>query len=66
MYHITCSGHEPEKLVKLEMEEPSRLIQIGDELFVPLYIQTGVEKSDIVASLLKQLHEVIDAIATIE
>ena len=52
------------KLIKLELEEPSRLIQDGDVLYVPLFIPTGVEKSDILKSLLKQMQEVIDILAT--
>src|SRR3972149_877420 len=48
------------KLIKLELEEPSRLIHIEDRLYVPLFIPIGVEKSDIIKYLLKQIQEVID------
>ena len=54
-----------EKLVKLEMEEPSHLIQVGEELLVPLYIPTGVEKSDVVDSLLAQLRVVLGYLGVI-
>jgi len=53
------------KLIKLELEEPSRLIHIEDRLYVPLFIPIGVEKSDIIKYLLKQIQEVIDILATI-
>lgn len=55
-----------EKLVRLEMEEPTRLFQIYDELLIPLYIPTNVEKADVVTSLLTQLYEVIDVMRTVE
>lgn len=53
------------KLIKFEMEEPSRLIHIEDRLYVPLFIPIGVEKNDIIKSLLKQIQEVIDILATV-
>ncbi|MDP1624451.1 MAG: hypothetical protein Q8L64_01650 [bacterium] len=53
------------KLIKLELEEPSRLLHIENRLYVPLFIPMGVEKSDIIKSLLKQLQEVIDILSTI-
>lgn len=53
------------KLTKLEMEEPSRLIQIKNELFVPLFIPVGNEKSQAVESLVAQVREVTNVLATI-
>ena len=53
------------KLIKLELEEPSRLLQIEDRLYVPLFIPTGVERSDVKKSLLKQIQEVTDILATV-
>lgn len=53
------------KLIKLELEEPSRLIHIEDRLCVPIFIPTSVEKSDVIKYMLKQIREVIDILATI-
>jgi len=53
------------KLIKLELEEPSRLIQDGNLLYVPLFIPTGAEKNEVIKSLLKQIQEVIDILATL-
>jgi hypothetical protein len=61
----TFASEAKTKLIRLGLEVPSRLIHDGDTLFVPLFIPTGVEKSDIVKSLLKQIQEVIDILATI-
>jgi len=47
------------------MEEPSRLFQIGDELYVPIFIPMGVEKDDVVRSLIQQIQEIIDILATV-
>jgi len=62
------SSFSPEakkKLSVLEFEEPTRLFQDGDELLVPLFLPTGVEKSDILKFLLKQIQEVTDILATV-
>jgi hypothetical protein len=53
------------KLIKLELEEPSRLLHIEDRLYVPISILTGVEKSDIIKSMLSRLQEVIDIVGSI-
>jgi len=52
-------------LIKFEMEEPPRLIQDGDSLLVPLFIPTSAEKTEVMKSLLKQIQEVIDILATL-
>ena len=53
------------KLIKLELEEPSRLLHIEDRLYVPLFIPLGVEKIEIIKSLHNQIKEVIDILATV-
>ncbi|MBK9049670.1 MAG: hypothetical protein IPL78_01745 [Chloroflexi bacterium] len=55
-----------EKLVHLEMEEPTKLFHRYDELLIPLYIPTNVEKVDVVTSLLTQLNEIIEALRAVE
>jgi len=45
-------------LSSLEMEEPSRLLLIGDELLVPLYLPLGVEKDQVIEFLVRQVHEI--------
>lgn len=55
-----------EKLVRLEMEEPTKLFQVYDELLIPLYIPTNVEKVGVVTSLLTQLNEIIEALREAE
>jgi len=52
------SPEAKEKLSILEFEEPTRLFQEGDELLVPLFLPTGVEKSDVVQALLSQIQEI--------
>lgn len=54
-----------EKLVKLEMEEPSCVIKVGEELYVPIFVPIGVEEDDVVRSLIRQTQEIIDILATI-
>jgi len=61
----TFASEAKTKLIRLELEEPSRLMHDGDTLYVPLFIPTGVEKSDIIKSLLKQIQEVTDILATV-
>jgi hypothetical protein len=54
--------YDPEakkKLVRLEMEEPSRLIREGDTLFVPIYLATGMEKPEVVKNILDQINEIL-------
>lgn len=55
-----------QRLAKLEMEDPSRLIQDGNQLVIPIFIPIGVEKDDVVKSLIRQIQEVIDMLAIID
>ena len=55
-----------QRLVKLEMEDPSRLIQDGNELAIPIFIPIGVEKADVVKSLIRQIQEVINILAPVD
>lgn len=61
----TFASEAKTKLIKLELEEPSRLIHIRDELYVPIFIPIGVEKRDIIEYMRKQIQEVIDILTTI-
>lgn len=45
-------------LSALEMEEPPRLLRHGDWFAVPLYLPTGVERGEVIESLLAQVREV--------
>ena len=47
-------------LSKLELQEPSRLIQINDELAIPLYLATGVEENDVIEDLVNQVKEIAE------
>jgi hypothetical protein len=53
------------KLISLELEEPSRLIHHENAIYVPLFVPTGVEKNDVMKSLLLQIQEIIDILATV-
>ncbi len=54
------------RLVRLEMETPSRLYQLDNQLLIPLFIPTGVEQSNVIDYLQKQTHEVIDILADVD
>jgi len=54
------------KLVKLDMEFPSRLFQDNNQLLVPLFIPTGVEKSDVILNLLHQIQEVVQLLSDVD
>jgi hypothetical protein len=49
-----------ERLAKLEVEVPSRLIEDRDTdgLYIPLFMPVGVEKNEVVQSLLAQIREI--------
>jgi hypothetical protein len=51
-----------DKLQFLEHKTPSRLFQDGDWFAIPLYLPTGVEKSDVVEGLLAQIREIAEKI----
>lgn len=63
--YSSFSPEAKKKLSKLEFEEPTRLFQDGDELLVPLFLPTGMEKSDILESLFKQIKEVTDILSNV-
>ena len=46
-------------LADLEKEEPSRLFQTDNEVIVPLYLPTGVEKQRAIESLLEQVEAIV-------
>lgn len=55
--------YDPEaknKLVRLETEEPSRLFREGDALYVPLFLDIGVEKDEVVKNIIKQIKDVFE------
>ncbi len=45
-------------LAKLELETPSRLIEISDALYIPLYLPVGVERDKVVEALSTQVREI--------
>ena len=47
------------KLAKLEYEEPSRLILNNEILYVPLFLEIGEEKSDVIKKIVEQVEEVV-------
>ncbi|HEY8601851.1 MAG TPA: hypothetical protein VIL85_25720 [Thermomicrobiales bacterium] len=49
-----------ERLVALEMADPPRLLVVNDEITIPLFLPTGVERATVVEALLRQMREVID------
>jgi hypothetical protein len=46
-------------------ENPPRLIKINNRFYMPIFIPIGVEKSDVTKSLIQQIQEVTDILATI-
>jgi hypothetical protein len=49
-----------EALASLEREQPSRLIDDGDYLLIPLDMPTGVEKQEVVLTVFEQVKEVAE------
>ncbi|MEI8132516.1 MAG: hypothetical protein WCG34_08785 [Leptolinea sp.] len=45
-------------LASLESEQPPRLFRYDDALYVPIFLKTGVEKSEVVNHILAQIKEV--------
>lgn len=52
-----------ERLQRLEMEVPPRLIIIDDQVAVPLHLPLGTEKAQVVEALLAQVKEIADLLA---
>jgi len=62
--HWSFPEKAKEKLLPLELEEPSRLFRANDMLIIPLYLSTGVERDIVVTNILNQINEVIDLLKT--
>ena len=52
-----------ERLARLEMEDPPRLILIGDHVAIPLYLPCGVERDQVLAAVLAQVREIARLLA---
>jgi hypothetical protein len=48
-----------EKLVSLELQEPSSLIREGDAFYVPIFLETGVERDAVIKGMLEQIKKVL-------
>jgi len=55
-----------QKLVSLETENPPRLFIEGNNIFVPLFLEVGVEKSELVESIIKQIKDVFRLIERLD
>ncbi len=55
--------HLSEKLRSLETSIPPRLYKDGKGLYIPLYLKTGFEKTDVVKEIIFQIKGVFDIIA---
>lgn len=53
-----------QKLVRLELEVPSRIFTEGDTLFIPIFIEIGMERDGIVRNILEQISEVFGYLST--
>ncbi|RLD01978.1 MAG: hypothetical protein DRI32_09185 [Chloroflexi bacterium] len=58
--YSSFSPEAKKKLSALEFENPSRLLQDGDELLVPLFLPIGVEKNEVIQSLVSQVREIAE------
>jgi hypothetical protein len=52
-----------EKLARLEMEDPPRLILTGDRVSIPLYLPCAVERDEVLEALLAQMREIAGLLA---
>jgi hypothetical protein len=52
-----------ERLARLEMEDPPRLISIGDHVAIPLYLPCRVERDQVLNALLAQMREIASLLA---
>ncbi len=52
-----------ERLQRLDLEVPPRLIVIDDEVVVPLHLPLGAEKAQVVETLLAQVREIAGLLA---
>ena len=57
------SSEARERLQRLEMEVPPRLIIMDDHVVVPLYLPLGAEKAHVVEALLAQVKEIAGLLA---
>lgn len=53
-----------EKLISLELEEPSRLFQIGKNLYIPIFLKTGFERNEVVDNAIDQILTVFNLISS--
>ncbi len=54
------SSEAKEKLAKLELETPSRLIEDEYGIYIPINLPTGVEKDEVISSILTQMRKIIE------
>jgi hypothetical protein len=54
--YFTALAHE--RLSKLERKDPPQLLRLGNELFIPLQLPIGVERNEVVDSLVTQIEEI--------
>lgn len=47
-------------LSKLELKEPSCLLEINEELFIPLYLPIEVERDEVINNLISQIKEIAE------
>lgn len=45
-------------LAPLELSQPTRLFRVFGGVYIPIYLPVGVEKPDVVESILDQMHEI--------
>ena len=58
----TLSKRAKEKLVSLELEQPARLFFVNSIAVIPIYLPFGVERGEVMASILGQVNEIISLI----
>ncbi len=56
--HWVYSPTARERLSRLELEHPSRLLVDGEDLLVPIYLPTGAERGQVVDAALEQFVEI--------
>ncbi|MCL5123840.1 MAG: hypothetical protein M1511_04945 [Deltaproteobacteria bacterium] len=60
----TYDAETKQKLVSLEMEVPTRLFTEGSTLYVPIFIETRVEKDEVLSNILEQITAILDLLST--
>ncbi|MEN6622336.1 MAG: hypothetical protein ABFD50_12380 [Smithella sp.] len=52
-----------QKLVSVEMEVPTRLFTEGNTLYVPIYVDTGVERNDVIRNVTDQVKAIFELLS---